>query len=202
MRRAGVQLADHPHDLAKLIHQFGPVLQAAGGVDNQNIGIFGLGRRQRPVGQRRRIAAGRIGNHRGTGTRTPDLQLFDRRRAKCIPGGQHHLFPFGLPLLGQFTSCRGLARPIDPDQKHHMRAMCRINDQGFGHRCQNGFKAAGQGRGDRCRINRPIKFMRSHRLGEAACRGGTKIGRNQRILDIFKRRCIQLGFANQRRQRW
>ena len=54
VRRGRVELLHHAHDLFELLHQHRLVLQAAGGVDDQHVGVFALRGRERVEGEARR----------------------------------------------------------------------------------------------------------------------------------------------------
>ena len=187
MRCGIIQFADHPHDFAQLIHQFGAVLQPPGGINNQNINLFFSRLFHSCIGKCRSIAAGFTGNHLGTGAITPDLQLLNSRRTERIGGGQHDFFSLLVPLLRQFAGGCGFARTIDPDQKQNMRPVRRVWQK----RCGNWLQNLGNGVGQRQRQtigrHRPVKFMLAHGLGQPRRRCRPKIGADQRILDLFKR---------------
>ena len=59
MRRRGVDFLDDADDLLQFFHQFGAVLQPAGGIDQQNVGPLLFGRREGVENK-----AGRIGCRR------------------------------------------------------------------------------------------------------------------------------------------
>ncbi|MEY9187907.1 hypothetical protein ABH987_001535 [Bradyrhizobium ottawaense] len=137
MRRSVIHLADHTHDLFELVHQLGLVLQPAGGVDQKHVDILLLRRRQRVEGKARRIRALRACDHGRLRPLAPHLELLDRRSAKRVAGGQHHLAAFGGEFLREFSDGGGLARAVDPDHEDHERLPGRIDLERLCHRRQH-----------------------------------------------------------------
>ena len=118
MRRAVDRLADHTDDLGKLVHQLAPVLQPAGGIDDQHIGALRTRLFHGLIGQRGRIAALVAGHDLGAGALAPDEELFDGRGTGRVTGDQHHALALLAPLLGQLACRRGLSGPVDADKRH------------------------------------------------------------------------------------
>ena len=190
MRRCLIQLADHTHDLRQLVHQFTAVLQPASRVDDQNIRAFRARCLQRLIGQRRRIAALIAGNHLGAGALAPDFQLVNGGRAEGVTGRQHHAFALLAPLLCQLAGGGGLARPVDADKKHHMRAVAGFDHKRGRHRLKDLGDAVGQGFGKRRGGHLAVKFVPAHLVRQPGCHRSAKIRQDQRVLDLFQRRGV------------
>ena len=58
VRRAGVDLLHHAHDLLQLVHQLGLVLQPAGGVDQEHVDALAARLGERVEGEAGRVGAG------------------------------------------------------------------------------------------------------------------------------------------------
>ena len=89
MGRPGVDLLQHTDDLLELGHQVGLVLQAAGGVDDQDIDVAGPGFHIGVEGKARGIGAGRPGHDGGADAPAPDLELLDGGGPERVAGGEH-----------------------------------------------------------------------------------------------------------------
>src|ERR1700738_4914299 len=73
MRRRRIDLLDDANDFFKLVHQFGLVLQAARGVDQEHVELSFPRRSQCVEGKARGIRALRAGDDRRFGALAPDL---------------------------------------------------------------------------------------------------------------------------------
>ena len=69
----------------------------------------------------RRIAAGLGLDHLRAGTRAPDFQLINRRRAKSIGSAQQHALAIRTEYLRQFADRRRLAGTVHANHQNHFR---------------------------------------------------------------------------------
>src|SRR5580704_5435996 len=90
MRRRRLDLLHHPHHLFQLAHQFGTVLQTAGGVDQQHVDVFLFCRLDRLENQTGGVGAGLARDEQSAAALGPDLELIDGRGAKRIARRQHY----------------------------------------------------------------------------------------------------------------
>ena len=77
----------------------------------------------------------------------PHLQLFARRRAKGVAGGEHDAAPFGKEPVRQLADGRGLAGAVDADDQNDIGFDVGIDDerlfdglQNLDHRLAQGFE--------------------------------------------------------------
>ena len=68
---------------------------------------------------------------------TPHLQLFNRRGAEGIAGGEQHRLALTLQALGQFANGSGLAGAVDADHQDHIRLARRVDRQRLAHRLKD-----------------------------------------------------------------
>ena len=200
MRGAEHQLLHHPLDLGQFIHQPGLVLQPTGGVDDEHVAPRCSRLVQRFKGQPSRIGTNFAGDYRRINPTTPDLQLFDGRRAERIPRCQHHPIVLLLKQVRQFCDGRGLARPVDPDNQYGVRAWKCCHLQRPRHGRQHPFdlisnNGAHLGLGDR-----HVIFFCRQLGGNPRCHCRAKVGPNQRLLNLQQHRIIKLGPGEHRCQ--
>ena len=102
----------------QLAHQIGFVVQAPGGVDQQNVAALGAGLLEGFVGEPRGVAAGRPGTTRQP-VRSPQIcSCSTAGGAERVAGGEHDLVA-GVPvLLGELGDRRRLAAAVDPDDEN------------------------------------------------------------------------------------
>lgn len=91
MRRIRIELAEHPHDLFQLRHQFSLVLQTAGRIDDEHITFLRPRLLIGVVGKTGRIRTELGADKFRARAVRPYLQLLDRRGAERIASCQHHL---------------------------------------------------------------------------------------------------------------
>ena len=133
MRGGFVFLANDADDLGQLFHQVGTVLQAACGVDHQQIGTVFLCACHGIEGKACRIRSLGRGQDRYPGAFAPNLQLFDSGGAERVARRDHHFFASRLELACQFANRGGLSGTVDAHDQHHLWAL-GIDRHGFGHR--------------------------------------------------------------------
>ena len=158
MRRRRLDLLHHPHHLFQLAHQFGAVLQAAGGVDQQHVDVFLFCRLDRLVYETGGIGAGLARDERSAAALGPDLELIDRRGAKRIARRQHDRAAFGAQSRRELADGRGLAGAVDAGDEDDERFYRRIDCERLRH--------AGKHLLDLCR-HRGLDFVRRDRCVEA-----------------------------------
>jgi hypothetical protein len=173
---------DAPH-LGQLRHQLPTVVQAPGGVDENRVEPSGGGRRHRVEGDRPRVGAGPLRDHRHGESITPDAQLFDRRRPECVRRRQ----PDTLAARGEARRQLGdggrLPRAVDPDEKYDRRCRAELERRrarSLEARCdlvaQRGADAIGAGDA----VGAP-----AHGFNQLQRGGRTDIRRDQRLLDLI-----------------
>ncbi len=138
MRGVLEPLADHPPNLGELVHQVSLGVQAAGGVDDHDVGAAGLSGLDRVVGDRSRVRPRSRADDLRARSFGPLGELLDRRRPVGIGGRDHHV---ELQLLGQvpgdLADRRRLAGAVDPDHHQHRRLGGEV-DAPLPHRRQLG----------------------------------------------------------------
>ena len=126
MRRGRILLAHDADDLLQLVHQRGFVVQAAGGVDQQDVGP--LAARALVSASKARPAASVLGGPEITGAAgalAPDLQLLHRGGAERVAGDQHGVSALLAIVLREFADGRGLAGAVDADHRARHAACAR-----------------------------------------------------------------------------
>ena len=186
MRRIGLHLLDHAHHLGQLVHQISLVVQAAGGVDQDDIGPLLLGGLDRLEGQRGGIRP-LLPRHEGrAGPLRPDLQLLDRGRAEGVARRHQHAVPGVGKVLAELADGRGLTRPVDPDHKDDVGGVAGVDLQRDFDRQQH--------LGDLLR-QRLANFLVGDFLVEAGLgevgddlrsRGCAEVGHDQRLFEFFE----------------
>ena len=114
---AALALQD-PAELAQLLHQVGLGVEAAGGVDQEHVGAPGPGRGQAVEGDRGRVGALLVADHRGADAVGPDGQLLGGGGPEGVGGGQHRLLALLGQGQGQLAHGGGLAGAVDADDQH------------------------------------------------------------------------------------
>ncbi len=102
-------------------------METAGGVDDHNIHVVGLGRLQGVERHGCRVGPEPLFHHRHSGPFSPDVELLDGGGAECVGGPEHHLVAGGLELGGKLSDCGCLAYAVYADHHYHMGMMA------FGH---------------------------------------------------------------------
>ncbi len=146
VRRPWVGLLHDAHDFLEFGHEFGAVLQTAGGVHQQNIGVLLARGADGVEGQTRRVRAVGAGDNGRFQPRAPHAQLLHRRRAKRVAGGEHHAFALEGPFGGELGDGRRLAGAVDADDQHDERPDRLVDVEGQRHRRENAFDLAGENR--------------------------------------------------------
>ena len=206
MRRAGVDLFDDTDDLFQFLHQFGAVLQSAGG----SIRSTSMPRlspraphrrrappRRRPASRAMKSAPLRVG---------PDLQLLDRGGAERVAGRQHHRSAFGAEFGRQFADGRGLARAIDAGDQDDEWLLRRSMTSGCA-TCANAFSTSSATTAlTSSGVIAASMTALAQRVRDPVRGADAEIGSNQRIVDFLDRRLVEhalgdeIGDRGQRRR--
>ena len=190
MRRVGVFLADHAHDLGQFLHQVLAVLQAPRRIDHQKVRAIARGLFHGVKGKAGGVRALGCRQHRHTGALTPDLKLFDGRGAEGVAGGNDHLFSGGAELAGQFADGGGLARAVYTDHQHDLRLL-GIKRQGAGHRFHHAGDFLGQQPLDL--IDREFFTIAplGHVAGDAQRGIHAHVRRDEQLFELFEHVVVQ-----------
>ena len=123
MRRAFTFAGDHAAHLRKLVHQVRLCVQAAGGVDDDDVASLPVGRLDRVVRHRRGVCAAVRADERRRRAIGPDLELLLRRSAERVSRSQHDGVTVLTKPLGELADRRRLSRPVDADDEEHARTV-------------------------------------------------------------------------------
>src|SRR5690606_5010487 len=113
VRRGGIQLAQHTHDLLELVHQALLVLQATRGIDQEHITARFPCRLERIEGEACGIRSDLVRDYWRARALAPDLELVDGCGAEGIARGHHDRAAGALELLRKLADRRRLAGAID-----------------------------------------------------------------------------------------
>ncbi len=129
MRGRGVDALDDALDLLQLLHQVRLAVQAAGGVCQQHVELPRACRLQRiehhGSGIRARLLCGEL----GAGPLRPDVELFDRGRAKGIACREHQTASLLGEIACELADAGCLARAVDADDEDDEGLACRVDGQ-------------------------------------------------------------------------
>ena len=122
-------------DLLQLLHQVELGLEAARGVDEQQVGLAAfLAGADGVEDHGARIRAGFMGDDLDAGAFAPDLQLVDGRGAEGVGGGQYNFAPALLVPVGHLADGGRLAGAVDADHHDHGKrrgsSMCSGSSDG------------------------------------------------------------------------
>ena len=173
-------------------------MQTPGCVHQQHVGPACLSRLKRVESHRRRIGTVLCPHDIGAGALGPNFELRDRRGAKSIAGGNHHLLTSIGVALGQFAGGRGLASAVDTDDQYHIGFARQHTFER-----QNAFLAESDHRGDLF-LEHPhharrtvLQLFASKPLTQFVDDFGGRlqphVGADQRRLDIVDRVIVQTG---------
>ncbi|MCY1234826.1 hypothetical protein D9M72_474170 [compost metagenome] len=197
MRCIRIELAEHAHDLLKFGHQLRLVLQAAGGVDDQHVGLLLARLLERFIGETGGIGAELGGNDVGLGALRPDLQLLDRRGTEGVAGGKHDLEACARKLGGELADRRGLAGTVDADHQNDMRLVAEVELQRLGDGRKHLGDLAGHDARDVLAGDILAIALGGERIGDAHRGFDAEIGLDQQILEILERRFVELAFGEE-----
>ena len=117
-------LLDDPLDLAELVHEADLVVQAAGGVDDDDVGLLldaGLDGVERDGGGVGAVLVGADGGHPDPGA--PRLELVGSGSAEGVGGAEDDVLVLGDEHAGELADGRGLAGAVDADDEDDRRPV-------------------------------------------------------------------------------
>ena len=115
-----VRLGHLPH-LGELVHQVLVDVQAAGGVDDQDVAVVLHRLVARPGGHLDGVGLTRLGVDVGLRLGAELLELLDRSRPLQVAGGQGDVLVLLLQQLGELGAGGRLARALEPGHQDHGR---------------------------------------------------------------------------------
>ena len=118
MRSVGAEALRRAPHLRQLVHQAALRVQAAGGVDDDVVGVARFGRLQRVEEHGRGIAARLVLDDFGSGAIAPDFQLLDGGGAKGIGSGQQNGLALRPQQMRQLADRGGLAGAVHADDQN------------------------------------------------------------------------------------
>jgi hypothetical protein len=191
MRRLRVEPAEHAADLGEFVHQPGLVLEPAGGVDDQHVGADRGAALDPLEHQAGGIAALLAGDDRHVEPLGPDPQLLDRRGAEGVAGDQHHRVILLLQQMGELGDGRRLARSVDPDDQHHLRAREGVHLDRLGDRREDPRDLLGDDGAYAGLVDIAVEPFVRQPGDDARRRGWPKVGGDQRLLDVVERVLVE-----------
>ena len=137
MRRFGIEAAEDAADFGELVHQLPLVLQAARGVDDQDVDPFGRRAFDRIEHDPCRIAAFGAGDDRYADPVRPHLQLANGGSTECVAGREHDTIILFEEKMCELCNGRRLARAVDADNQNDLRPGERVDVERFRHGRKN-----------------------------------------------------------------
>src|SRR5690606_35951695 len=116
-------LLDHTLDLAELVHQTGLGVQAAGGVDQNDVDALLDATSNGVEGNSSGIAAFLSANNLSADALGPRLQLIGRSSTERVSGTKKHPSPVSDQYAGQLARRGGLAGSVHTDDKQNRRMV-------------------------------------------------------------------------------
>ena len=113
MRCIGHEFLHHLPDCAELIHEPHLIVEAACGVDDDDIGLARDGGLEGVVGHGGRVGIHALLHNGDAHTVGPQLQLFDGGGTEGVGGTEHYAAACQLVLIGELGDGGGLAHPVD-----------------------------------------------------------------------------------------
>ena len=201
MRRAGVDLLHHAHDLFELGHQLASVLQPPRGVDEEEIDGGAARRSERVEREPGRVGALLARDDLRAGAAAPDLELIDRGCAERVAGRQHHAAAFGAKARRELADRGGLARAVDADDQNDERFRTGIDRQRSCDRREHLLDFAGEDRlhlvgGDRLLVARGRDGC-----DDASRRRDAEVGADEHVFQLCEHRGVEPALRHQIRDR-
>ena len=119
MGRFRDELRDHAADLGELLHEIRLRLEAAGGIDDADVGARLDRPRDRLVGDAGRIAPLRAADDLGAEPVGPHRELLDGRRSEGVAGPKHDALAFAGEDPRELRDRRRLPRAVDAGDEDH-----------------------------------------------------------------------------------
>ena len=128
---AGHRVDDEQHvvrlgplaDLGQLVHQVVVDVQAARGVDDQDVAVLGLRLVERPLGDVDGVTIRALGIDVGAGAAADGDQLVDRRRAIDVAGSEGDVLAVLAQQAGQLAAGGRLTRALQAGHQDHGRPL-------------------------------------------------------------------------------
>ena len=171
-------------------------MQPARSIDNEHVDPAVSRRLHRIENDARRIAAFGSAHKRHAQPVCPDGELGDGGGAEGVAGRQHHAVILLLEQVCELGDGCGLARAIDADHQHHLRAREGGNLERLGDRAQDRGNFLGHGLPDRLLIGAAFEAFARQSLADAGSGAGAEVGQDQCILKLVELRLIQPGHAD------
>ncbi len=168
-------------DLVQLGHEVDPGVEAAGRVDEQDVAVARLARRDGVEDDGRRVGARARPDEIHPRARRPDLELLHGSRAERIGGADEGRPPAVLDEARQLADGRRLARAVDADDHHDVWPMA----VGGGH--IGGAKDLEDLGLDEIAQRRVPAIPGADGVDDALCRGDADVSRDQRLLECVDR---------------
>ncbi len=195
MRRLQVGLFHDANDFFEFGHELHAVLQASGGVHQQDIGVLparGLDGVEGETGGVRPLLAGDDG---GVKPLAPNAQLFHGRGAKSVAGAENHSFTLATPFGGELGDGGRLARSVDAHDQHHEGALRGVDLEGQSHRIQDAFDLAGENRAHFLGLDVLFVARGANGLCDARGSGDAEVGAQQHVLEFVERERVELALG-------
>jgi hypothetical protein len=171
-------------------------LQPAGGVDDEHIGVFALGGRERFVGKACGIGADLARNDFRADAGAPDFKLLDGGGAECVASGEHDVAALSAQFRRELTDGRGLARAVDADDEDH-EWLGRTKHEGSCHRRQNLLNLGGQHRFHFVGGNGLVEAAFAQHSCDAAGGLDAQIGADQHLFDFSEHGSVELALGDE-----
>ena len=177
-------------------------VQTSGGIGDQDVDAARLRRLHRVEDDRRRIGAGRLGDHRHVVALAPDLQLLDRGGAERVAGGEQHLQPSSPAAARELADRRRLAGAVDADDEDHERPACPSITSGRARRRQDLEHRAAQRLQQRVEIARArcVRPVRAVRSSMRFRRLDADVGGDQSRLELVEHAVVDAAAGHQVRE--
>ena len=186
-------LAHHVDHLRQLAHEVCRGVQATGGVDEHQVGIFGLGALDGVVAHACRIGAALARDHLHVGALRPHLELLDGGGAERVGAAQDDLAASVVRFLGKLAHRGGLARAVDADEQHARRVAAEDLLAAFGEGVGNlVVEHVEHGIGVGKRLARGLVAQVLH---DVACRRSADVSQDERFLQAVPELLIKVGTA-------
>ena len=128
MGGAGNELFGGAAHLVELFHEVGFGVEAAGGVDDEDLGPAGFGGGAGVVEGGRGVATLLGFDDLDAGALGPDFELLDGGGAEGVGGAEQHATVLGGEVRGELARGGGFAGAVDPDHHDDFRARLRVID--------------------------------------------------------------------------
>ena len=114
MWRGAVKSVDHASHFAKLFHEVIARMQAAGSIDDQDVGSPGTGSLPGIIGHGSRVGAGLVADHVHAHPLTQYFQLLFAAARKVSAAPRTTRLPAWGEMVSQLCNAGGFSDPVDP----------------------------------------------------------------------------------------